>query len=209
MISELKNIIHNDRYKVLITEENEFYLIDADSQLKTLLFAPLGWLGKYEGVKITKRDYDDLIVQKVNEKNINNLSFLYTLILFLFVLLLRMFITEDSKYSMISFLIILLSALFIKFYLSYREKQLLHKKVFLETYEKVKIRIVPLIRVDRLLKMIVINLLLNGTSIAFSVLYIKKFNLLYMPFLIINFIFLLLLIGRAALTEQKYKISLE
>ena len=46
MISELKNIIHNDRYKVLITEENEFYLIDADSQLKTLLFAPLSWLGK-------------------------------------------------------------------------------------------------------------------------------------------------------------------
>lgn len=73
MISELKNIIHNDRYKVLITEENEFYLIDADSQLKTLLFATLGWLGKYEGVKITQKDYDDLIVQKVNEKNINNL----------------------------------------------------------------------------------------------------------------------------------------
>lgn len=67
----------------------------------------------------------------------------------------------------------------------------------------------PLIRVDRLLKMIVINLLLNGTSIAFSVLYIKRFNLLYMPFLIINFVFLLLLIGRAALTEQKYKISLD
>lgn len=209
MISELKNIIHNDRYKVLITEENEFYLIDADSQLKTLLFATLGWLGKYEGVKITQKDYDDLIVQKVNEKNINNLSFLYTLILFLFVLLLRMFIPEDSKYSMITFLIILLGALFIKFYLSYREKQLLHKKVFLEAYEKVKIRIVPLIRVDRLLKMIVINLLLNGTSIAFSVLYIKRFNLLYMPFLIINFVFLLLLIGRAALTELKYKISLE
>lgn len=209
MISELKNIIHNDRYKVLITEENEFYLIDADSRLKTLLFATLGWLGKYEGVKITQRDYDDLIVQKGNEKNINNLSFLYMLILFLFVLLLRMFIPEDSKYSMITFLIILLGALFSKFYLSYREKQLLHKKVFLETYEKVKIRIVPLIRMDRLLKMIVINLLLNGTSIAFSVLYIKRFNLLYMPFLIINFVFLFLLIGRAALTEQKYKISLD
>ena len=207
MISEIKNIIHNDRYKVLITEENEFYLIDADSQLKTLLFAPLGWLGKYEGVKITQRDYDDLIVQKVNEKNSNNFSFLYTLILFLFVLFLRMFITEDSKYSMITFLIILLGALFIKFYLSYREKQLLHKKVFIETYEKVKIRIVPLIRVDHLLKMILINLLLNGTSIAFSVLYIKSFNLLYMTFLIINFVFLFLLIGRAALTEQKYKIS--
>lgn len=147
-------MIHNDRYKVLITEENEFYLIDADSQLKTLLFAPLGWLGKYEGVKIAKRDYDDLIVQKGNEKNINNSSFLYTLILFLFVLLLRIFIPEDSKYSIITFLIILPGALFIKFYLSYREKQLLHKKVFLETYEKVKIRIVPLIRVDRLLKMI-------------------------------------------------------
>lgn len=207
MISEIKNIIHNDRYKVLITEENEFYLIDADSQLKTLLFAPLGWLGKYEGVKITQRDYDDLIVQKVNEKNSNNSSFLYTLILFLFVLFLRMFIPEDSKYSMITFLIILLGALFIKFYLSYREKQLLHKKVFIETYEKVKIRIVPLIRVDRLLKMILINLLLNGTSIAFSVLYIKRFNLLHMPFLIINFVFLFLLIGRAALTEQKYKFS--
>ncbi|WP_206858593.1 DUF443 family protein [Candidatus Enterococcus mangumiae] len=207
MISEIKNIIHNDRYKVLITEENEFYLIDADSQLKTLLFAPLGWLGKYEGVKITQRDYDDLIVQKVNEKNSNNSSFLYTLILFLFVLFLRMFIPEDSKYSMITFLIILLGALFIKFYLSYREKQLLHKKIFLETYEKVKIRVVPLIRVDRLLKMILINLLLDGTSIAFSLLYIKRFNLLYMPFLIINFIFLLLLIGRAALTEQKYKVS--
>lgn len=209
MISELKNIIHNDRYKVLITEENEFYLIDADSQLKTLLFAPLGWLGKYEGVKITQRDYDDLIVQKVNEKNINYLSFVYSLMLFFFVLLLRIFITENSNYSINTFFIILLGAVFIKCYLSYKQKQHLHKKVFLETHEKVKVRIVPLITLAHLLKIILINLLLNGIAIAFSVLYIKSFNLIYMPFLIINFVFLLLLIGRAALTEQKYKISLD
>lgn len=146
--SEVLPVYKNDRYKILKTEYNSYYLIDTDDKKIAFLNSNLALIGTRNAYELTEMMSDDLRVSRMDVKNVNNRIFLYDLIAaVIYYIIARISIFNlGVGYRSLPFMIFYFSYLLfvflgIRLYLSYKEKKQLNSRIRIEQLSKVTLRL--------------------------------------------------------------------
>ncbi|AYG00459.1 DUF443 family protein [Lactococcus allomyrinae] len=207
MEGKLISIYKNDRYKIVEAGE-KYYLLDTDDRKSTILLWFLGLFGYHKVLNISKLNADDLIVGRVEQKNINNRSFLYGLLLSI----LGTVLTYILPINYISIIILLLynfiGVLGIKFFLAYEEKKSMFNRVNLDkenfSYIKLRFLIPNLQKTKRFFAWLFLQVMFIVVVVVF-VFYFT--NPLVLFLLVIVTLMFILLFSRAAFAEGNYLIK--